>query len=270
MEIQQKDDETLAAYIYHFKRAAKWCAFDNDTMAICIFVKGLRDAPTITPKMYEKEPQTLAEVIILVELLSAAHQLTATLTPSAFSRMSGDYRCFVCGWTGHFGCHYPDAQCYGCDELGNFAQDCPTRFLHQECHTTMVVLIQGIYIPITRGIGSHSYYGSRHRWHLSRSQSCPHSHCARSSNFRRHTSCSPSNHCSNLCYPSVYECFHHPLCCDTNRHSCTPFPYSLLLQQLPLTPLQRLQPVLLQQFPLQSTGISAQKSQGMLQTLNTP
>ena len=30
MEIQQKDEENLAAYIYHFKTAAKQCTFDND------------------------------------------------------------------------------------------------------------------------------------------------------------------------------------------------------------------------------------------------
>ena len=74
MEIQQKDNETLAAYIHHFKRAAKQCSFDNDTAAICIFVKGLRDASIIASKIYEKDPQTLAEVIRLVEKLSTAHQ----------------------------------------------------------------------------------------------------------------------------------------------------------------------------------------------------
>ena len=31
MEIQQKDNETLAAYIHHFKTAAKQCALNNDT-----------------------------------------------------------------------------------------------------------------------------------------------------------------------------------------------------------------------------------------------
>ena len=39
MEIQQKDHETLAAYIHHFKTAAKQCVFDNDTVAIHIFLK---------------------------------------------------------------------------------------------------------------------------------------------------------------------------------------------------------------------------------------
>ena len=56
MEIQQKDKETLAAHIHHIKTAAKQCAFGNATVAICIFVKGLRDAPTIASKIYEKAP----------------------------------------------------------------------------------------------------------------------------------------------------------------------------------------------------------------------
>ena len=59
MEIQQKDIETLAAYVHCFKTAAKWYAFDNDTGAIGIFVKGLLDVYTTRAKMYEKDPQTL-------------------------------------------------------------------------------------------------------------------------------------------------------------------------------------------------------------------
>ena len=53
-EIQQKDNETLAAYIHNFKTAAKQCAFDNDTVAICTFVKGLWDAPTISAKYMKR------------------------------------------------------------------------------------------------------------------------------------------------------------------------------------------------------------------------
>ena len=41
MEIQQRDNETLAAYVHHFKTDAKRCHFNSDTAVICIFVKGL-------------------------------------------------------------------------------------------------------------------------------------------------------------------------------------------------------------------------------------
>ena len=52
---------------------------------------------TTTAKVYEKDSQTLSEVIRLVEKLNAA-QVTAMLTPSMVSMMSDDDdRCFVCG-----------------------------------------------------------------------------------------------------------------------------------------------------------------------------
>ena len=41
MEIQQKENKMLAAYIHYFKTATEKCTFDNDTVAIWIFVKGL-------------------------------------------------------------------------------------------------------------------------------------------------------------------------------------------------------------------------------------
>ena len=96
MEIQQKDNETFATYIYHFKTAAKQCAFDNDTVAISIFVKGHQDAHINITKIYKKDPQTLAEVIRLVEKLDAA-QLKAILTPSMVSMMSNND--MFCLWT---------------------------------------------------------------------------------------------------------------------------------------------------------------------------
>ena len=86
----------LAANIHHFTTAAKQCAFDNNRVAIYIFVKGLGDAPIFTSKIHEKDTQTLAEVIRLVRKLSAAQKRTATLTPTV-SMMSGDDKCFVCG-----------------------------------------------------------------------------------------------------------------------------------------------------------------------------
>ena len=42
MEIQQKEKESLVAYIHHFKREASRCKFDNDVMTIRIFIKGLK------------------------------------------------------------------------------------------------------------------------------------------------------------------------------------------------------------------------------------
>ena len=143
--------------------------------------------PLLHPKYTRRTPQTLAEVIRLVENLSAAHQLTATLTPSIVSMISGEEKCFVCGGTSHFGCHWPDAQCYGWDEFGHFAQDCLYK-------------IPSSGIPCNHGRShlrqqcthnhrdrSHSYYGSRHRTHYSRSQFSLHSQHDRSSSFRRHT-----------------------------------------------------------------------------------
>ena len=54
MEIQEKDNETLTAHIHCFKTVAKGCAFDNDTVAIHIFVKGLWDEHTTTAKIYKQ------------------------------------------------------------------------------------------------------------------------------------------------------------------------------------------------------------------------
>ena len=41
MEIQQKEKDSLAAYIHRFKREAKRCNFTNNAATIDIFVKGL-------------------------------------------------------------------------------------------------------------------------------------------------------------------------------------------------------------------------------------
>ena len=110
----------------------------------------------------------------LAEKLSVAHLITATLTPSqSIIMMSGDNTSFLCGWTGHFGCHFPYSQWYGCDEFGPFAQDWPnkipppgtpyhhgrSRSRHQYTHN--------------QRDRSHSYCGPRHRRHDNRSQSCP-------------------------------------------------------------------------------------------------
>ena len=42
MDIQQKEKESLAAYIHHLKQEASRCKFDNDATTIRIFIKGLK------------------------------------------------------------------------------------------------------------------------------------------------------------------------------------------------------------------------------------
>ena len=103
IEIWQKEKESLAAYIHHFKREAKRCNFTNSTATIRIFIKGLKNAHTIAPQVYEKGLQTLADTISEVEKLQAAQQLTATLLPpSTVNVLSHEENyCFQCQESGH-------------------------------------------------------------------------------------------------------------------------------------------------------------------------
>ena len=55
MDIQQKDKESLAAYIHRFKREAKRCNFINNAATIRIFVKGLKNPHTLSACVYEKD-----------------------------------------------------------------------------------------------------------------------------------------------------------------------------------------------------------------------
>ena len=103
MDIQQKDKESLAAYIHRFKREAKRCNFTNNAAAIRIFVKGLKNAQTLAACVYEKGPQTLTDAISEVEKLQAAQQLTASLLPSSIVNVmtnEGD-QCFQYQELGH-------------------------------------------------------------------------------------------------------------------------------------------------------------------------
>ena len=109
MEIQQKDKESLAAYIHQFKREANRCKLNNDAATIRIFIKGFRNAHTLATRVYEKGPQSLADVIREVEKLQVAQQLTATLLPSSSVNVmsSDDDKCFQCQESGHMACHCP-------------------------------------------------------------------------------------------------------------------------------------------------------------------
>ena len=129
MEIQQKEKESLAAYIHCFKRQASRCKFNNNAATIRIFIKGLKKVHTLATRVYEKGPQSLVDAIREVEKLQAAQQLTATLLPpSSVNVMSSDDdKCFQCQELGHMACHCPCIKCFDCDEYGHVTADCPDK-----------------------------------------------------------------------------------------------------------------------------------------------
>ena len=103
MEIQQREKESLAAYIHHFKREASRCKFNNDATTIRIFIKGLKNALTLATRVYKKGLQRLANAVKEVEKLQAAQQLMSTLLPSSSvnTMSSNDEKCFQCQEIGH-------------------------------------------------------------------------------------------------------------------------------------------------------------------------
>ena len=72
MDIQQKEKESVAAYIHRLKTKARRCNFTNDIATIRIFIKGLKNAHSLVTHIYEKAPQTLMDAISEVEKLNAA------------------------------------------------------------------------------------------------------------------------------------------------------------------------------------------------------
>ena len=84
-----------------------------------------------------KDPQTLSEVIKLMEKLNTTQQITATSSPPMVNMMSPNKRCFFCGNIYHIGCKCPDTQCYNCNNFGHFAQDYLEKIPHQEHLITM-------------------------------------------------------------------------------------------------------------------------------------
>ena len=80
MEIQQKDSETLTAYIRRFKKEAKHCIFDSHTVKIRIFLKGLINSHRIAPSVYEKGPTTIKDAIGIVEKISSAQHIAASFS----------------------------------------------------------------------------------------------------------------------------------------------------------------------------------------------
>ena len=144
MEIQQKEKESLAAYIHQFKREANRCIFNNNAAMIQIFIKRLRNAHTLETRVYEKGPQSLADVIREVEKLQAAQQLTTSLLPSSTVNvmLSDNDKCFQCQESGHMTHHCPHIKCFDCDEYGHVATDCQTKYHHQVLlHDTEIIIL---------------------------------------------------------------------------------------------------------------------------------
>ena len=193
MEIQQKDKESLATYIHRFRREANRCNFNNNAATIWIFVKGLKNTHTLASHVYEKGPQTLADVISEVEKLQAAQQLTTTLLPSSTVNVmsSEDDICCLCQESRYMAHHCPHIQCFDCDEYGYVAADCPNRIppsgmpaCHKRHHSSTG--------HQTRSISRHQHRDS-HRFSRSRSQSHTHRYQSHSHN-NSHRSCSRSYH----------------------------------------------------------------------------
>ena len=131
MEIQQKEKESLAAYMHHFKREASRCKFDNDATTIRIFIKGLKNAHTLATRVYEQGPQSLADAIREVEKLQAAQQLMSTLLPSSSvnTMSSNDDKCFQSQELGHMACYCPCIRCFNCNDYGHVTAECPDKIL---------------------------------------------------------------------------------------------------------------------------------------------
>ena len=110
MEIQQKDSETLMAYIHRFKKEAKHCNFDSHPAKISIFLKGLINSNKIAPGVYEKGPTTIEDAIGIVEKISSAQHIAASFSHNhQISMIKG-------GPTDH---HTPNQDCSNCGQLGH-------------------------------------------------------------------------------------------------------------------------------------------------------
>ena len=127
MDIQQKEKESLATYIHHFKGEAKRCNFTNSTATIRMFIEGLKNTHTIATCVHEKGPQTLADAISEVEKLQAVQQLTTTLLPSSTVNVMSheEDRCLQCQESGHIAHNFPNVCCFECNEYGHIKVDCP-------------------------------------------------------------------------------------------------------------------------------------------------
>ena len=136
MEIQQKDSETLAAYIHRFKKEAKHCDFDSHPAKIRIFLKGPINSSKIAPGVYEKGPTAIEDAIGIVEKISSAQRIAASFSQnhqiSMMKRGSTDHHtpsqdCSNCGQLGHPWFTFPCIICNGCNQCGHIYRHCWDR-----------------------------------------------------------------------------------------------------------------------------------------------
>ena len=193
MEIQQKEKESLTAFIHCIKREGKRCNFTNNAATIKILVKGLKDAHTLAARIYEKGPQTLVDAISEVEKLQATQQHTVTLIPPTTVNVmcNKEYCWFQCQEAGHIASHCPNVRCFECDEYGHIVVDClhriPPSGTPTHCHRS-----PSQHRPNNR-LTSHHCHESRYRCSRSRSQSHP-CRCHSRGCHDSHRDCSRSHH----------------------------------------------------------------------------
>ena len=213
----KKDNETLAAYIHHLKTVVKQCAFDNGTAAIHHFVKGLGMHPLLHPK-YMRTPKLWPRSSGLLRS-SAQHsnqQLHYLLPQSVWCLvtigvLSVDRQVILAATA-----MMPSVMTVM--NLATLPRTAPSRIPPSGTpHHCRRSCSRHWHTHNWRN-KSHSHYGNKDRRHYSSSQSCPHLHCNRNHNLRRHTCCSSSSHCSSLCCPSTDRCS----CHDNNRYSHMP------------------------------------------------
>ena len=136
IKIQQKDSETLTAYIHRFKKEAKHCDFDSHPAKIRIFLKGLINSSKIAPGVYEKGPETIKDTMSIVERITSAQHIAASFSQnhqiSMMKRGSTDHHtpskdCSNCGQTGHPWFTCPRIICDGCNQHGHIYRHCCDR-----------------------------------------------------------------------------------------------------------------------------------------------
>ena len=139
MEIQQKDSETLTAYIHRFKKEVRHCDFDSHPAKIRIFLKGLINSSRIVPSVYKKGPTIIEDAIGIVEKISSAQHIAVSFSQnhqiSMMKRGPNEHHapnhphtinqdCSNCGQLGHPWFTCPRIICDGCNQRGHIYIHC--------------------------------------------------------------------------------------------------------------------------------------------------